>query len=220
MRKIIEDVYLVGSSGCEVYLVDTKRDDGLVLIDCGMDVSMIKGISDKGLDPMRIFHCILTHCHIDHIAACAELKDYNPNLKFYAHELDSKAIENKGHDHKTAASMYGTNYIPIKLERKFSKELEILNVGGLEFKCIHTPGHTPGSIAVSVELHEKTILFGQDIHGPFFESFGSDLNAYQNSMQKLLELEADILCEGHFGIYQPAEEVNKYIKDYMKQNRP
>ncbi|MCK4239354.1 MAG: Zn-dependent hydrolase, partial [Candidatus Lokiarchaeota archaeon] len=87
------------------------------------------------------------------------------------------------------------------------------------FKSIHTPGHTPGSISIYVKLRDKGVLFGQDIHGPFMESFGSNLEDYQKSMQKLLDLNADILCEGHFGVFKPAEKVRKYIKGYMESNR-
>jgi hypothetical protein len=34
-------------------------------------------------------------------------------------------------------------------------------------------------------------------------------------LQKLIGLEADILCEGHFGIYQPAKEARRYIEGYL-----
>ena len=53
--------------------------------------------------------------------------------------------------------------------------------------------------------------FGQDIHGPFNPSWGSNIGQWKKSMQKLLELKADILCEGHFGIYRPASRVQGYI---------
>ncbi|MFX1402107.1 MAG: MBL fold metallo-hydrolase [Promethearchaeota archaeon] len=220
MKEIINDVYHVGDSGCSVFLVDTKSDDGLVLIDCGMDLRIIKNISNFSLDPMDIKHCILTHFHIDHIAACFDLKQYNNAVKFYAHELDADAIEEKGHNDKTAASWYGVNYKPIKLEKRLKLDKEILKFGGIEFQCIHTPGHTPGSISVFIEIEGMKILFGQDIHGPFMASFGSNLNDYQMSMKKLLDLEAHILCEGHFGVIKPAKEVERYIKNYMAQNRP
>ncbi|TFF99463.1 MAG: MBL fold metallo-hydrolase [Promethearchaeota archaeon] len=220
MKEIIKDVYHVGSSGCDIYLVDTKSKDGLVLIDCGMDISLIKSITKKGLDLTNILHCIITHCHIDHIGACNELSEFNNKVKFYAHELDAPPIEEEGHTEKTAASWYGVTYKPIKLYRKFTKQIEILQAGPYEFKCIHTPGHTPGSISVLLEIHGKKILFGQDIHGPFYESFGSNLNDYQESMERLLQFKPDILCEGHFGIIQPAEEVEKYIRNYMDQNLP
>ncbi len=72
----------------------------------------------------------------------------------------------------------------------------VIKLGGCDFQCIHTPGHTPRSISVLVESEGKKVLFGQDLHGPFNQSFLSDLQDYQMSMQKLLDLEADILCEG------------------------
>jgi hypothetical protein len=34
-----------------------------------------------------------------------------------------------------------------------------------------------------------------------------------------LTLEADILCEGHFGIYQPKENVAEYIRHYLAEYR-
>ncbi len=219
MNKITNNVYHVGDSGCSVYLVNTQSVDGLILIDCGMSLEMIKAIAKVNLDPNNIRHCILTHFHIDHIGACHDLKKFNNMVKFYAHELDAKAIEEKGHDEQTAASWYGVKYNPITLEKRLKAETEILKFGDFEFKCIHTPGHTPGSISVYLEIDNKKILFGQDIHGPFYPAFGSNLKDYQKSMEKLLSLDADILCEGHFGIFEPAEEVYKYIKRYMNLNK-
>ncbi|MHA1343650.1 MAG: MBL fold metallo-hydrolase [Promethearchaeota archaeon] len=220
MRKVFKNVYYLGDSGCSVFLINTESTDGLVLIDCGMSIKMIKKINQIGLDFKEINHCILTHFHIDHIAACHDLYNLNKSVKFYAHKLDANAIEEPGHDDKTAASWYNVNYKPIKLAKIFSKEQELLRLGKYEFICIHTPGHTPGSLSVLIEIKKKKILFGQDIHGPFLPVFGSNLEDYQKSMQKLLDLKPDILCEGHYGIFQPAEKVQEYIKKHMKINRP
>jgi len=220
MKEIIKDIYHVGDSGCSVYLVNTSSEEGLVLIDCGMSVELIKKISNLGLNSKDIKHCILTHFHIDHTAACSDLRNLNKQVKFYAHDLDANAIEEKGHDNKTAASWYGVDYKPVRLERRLKGDLETIRLGLYEFQCIHTPGHTPGSISVLIEVESAKILFGQDIHGPFYKSFGSNLEDYQKSMQKLLDLNADILCEGHFGIIKPASEVNSFIRSHMDSNRP
>jgi glyoxylase-like metal-dependent hydrolase (beta-lactamase superfamily II) len=220
MKEVIKNVYHVGDSGCSVYLINTNSEEGLVLIDCGMSIEIIKKISKLGLNLKDIKNCILTHFHIDHTAACSNLKNLNKKVKFYAHDLDADAIEEKGHDTKTAASWYGVDYIPVKLERRLKGDLEILHLGLYEFQCLHTPGHTPGSISVLVEVESTKILFGQDIHGPFYQSFGSNLEDYQKSMQKLLDLNADILCEGHFGTIKPASEVTRFIKRHMEMNRP
>lgn len=215
MREIVKNVYHVGDSGCSVYLINTNSEDGLVLIDCGMSLNLIKKISKFNLNPMEIRHCIITHFHIDHIAACYDLKQINKNVKFYAHELDADAIEEEGHDKETAAKWYGVSYKPIKLTKRLKSDPEILKFGTYEFQCIHTPGHTPGSISILIETEDNIkILFGQDLHGPIIPGV-SDYNDYQNSLRKLLALEANILCEGHFGVFQPANEVQKYIKKYI-----
>jgi len=220
LKEIVKNVYYLGNAGCEVYLINSNSSDGLILIDCGMDLNLITKIEKSGLDPQEIKHCIITHFHIDHIGACHDLEEFNEKVKFYAHELDSKPIEEEGHDRQTAASWYGVSYKPIKLFRKFKKDIEILSFGNYNLQCIHTPGHTPGSISILLDAEGKKILFGQDIHGPFMREFGSDLKQYQKSMQKLLDLEPDILCEGHFGIIQPADHVKNYILDYMRENKP
>ena len=54
--------------------------------------------------------------------------------------------------------------------------------------CLHTPGHTPGSISLYLDREEKRVLFGQDIHGPFHAAFGSDIEEWKKSMQVLLAL--------------------------------
>jgi len=218
MRKIINNLYHVGDSGCSIFMVNSGTEGGLVLIDCGMNIGLIHKIKNEGLKPRNIKHCFLTHCHIDHIGACSDLLVITPDVKFYAHELDADAIENKGFNSKTAASWYGVKYQPIKLFKRIKEEIEEFSIGNYIFKSIHTPGHTPGSISIYVKMGDKGVLFPGDVHGPFMKNFDSNLRDFQKSMQKLLELNAEILCEGHFGIFQPAIKVEEYIKHYMKVN--
>ena len=102
---------------------------------------------------------------------------------------------------------------------KINKDEEILTFGSYELKIIHIPGHTPGSIAPYIDITGKRVLFGQDIHGPYYPEWGADLANARASLRKLSDLNADILCEGHFGIYQPANEVERYIKEYLQSIR-
>ena len=211
MKKIIGNIWHVGDSGCSVYVVDTLSEDGLVLIDAGMDLDMIKGIEANGRGFEDIRHCILTHCHIDHTAACAGLAKSLPEIRFYAHVLDAAPIEEPAHDGRTAAGWYGITYEPVSLYERLDGNTR-LTIGGMVFHCLHIPGHTPGSIAVVVETAGQKVLFGQDLHGPFSDDFLSDLADYRRSMERLLKLEADILCEGHYGIFQPKEQVKQFIE--------
>jgi hypothetical protein len=46
---------------------------------------------------------------------------------------------------------------------------------------------------------------------------GADLAAWRRSMEALLDLKADILCEGHFDVYRTKKRVGEYIEDYLEQ---
>jgi glyoxylase-like metal-dependent hydrolase (beta-lactamase superfamily II) len=221
-EEIISGVYLIGGSGitsaddAAIYLIDFAG--ALVLIDAGAGRSfsqIVRNIEMIGLNPANISNLILTHCHIDHIGSVPFFKKQY-QTKILIHELDAKAVES-GDSLKTAANWYGTTFPPTKVDRKLSGAHEILKFGGEELYCLHTPGHTPGSISLYLDREGKRVLFGQDIHGPFNSSFGSDIEAWKKSMQILLALNADILCEGHFGIFQPKERVRGYIERYLEE---
>jgi len=221
-EEIINGVYLIGGAGltsaddAAIYLIDFGGD--LVLIDSGAGRSssqIVRNIEMLGLNPVNISYLILTHCHIDHIGSAPFFKKQY-GTKILIHELDAQAVE-KGDSRKTAANWYGTTFPPTAVDRKLKGEQEILTFGGEALHCLHTPGHTPGSIALYLDRAGKRVLFGQDIHGPFHKDFNSDIEIWKKSMRKLLDLNADILCEGHFGIFDSKERTRSYIEGYLEE---
>ncbi|MFW9987686.1 MAG: MBL fold metallo-hydrolase [Candidatus Odinarchaeota archaeon] len=223
MRKVVDNLYIVkpydpNVAGSCVYMVDTKSDDGLVLIDAGMDIELIKVIEKEGFSLKEIRHCLITHGHIDHYGACYKLKEFNNEIKIYAHELDSKENELKIRDPIIAQQFANYKYEPVKVNYQIKKDYEILKFGKYEFTCIHIPGHTPGSVAYLLEIGGKRILFGGDLPGIAINIREGDLNAYLKSLPKLLELDIDILLEGHEDVIQPAEKVVRFIEAYMEFN--
>jgi glyoxylase-like metal-dependent hydrolase (beta-lactamase superfamily II) len=219
--EIMKDIYIVGGpeitdgrDGC-VYLLSLGE---LLLIDSGAGWSVekiIKNIEKFGFDCRKLSRILLTHCHIDHIGGAPELKK-RFGSKIYIHKLDAPPLEN-GDPILTAASWYQTSFPPTPVDVKLNSPEETLIIGEQKIVCLHTPGHTPGSICIYLDKDGSRILFGQDLHGPLLEEFGSNLEDYGRSTKKLLDLEADILCEGHFGIYKTKKEVKNYILSYRHQ---
>ncbi len=223
-ETIHEGIYLIGgpditlSDDATVFVIDFKGE--LVMIDAGAGRStkqLVKNIEQCGLKPANISHLILTHCHIDHIGSAPDFRA-RFGCRLVAHELDADAIE-RGDPVLTAANWYGTEFPPTLVDMRLKGEDEILRFGGEELHCLHTPGHTPGSMSIYLDRAGRRVLFGQDIHGPFMPSFRSDIVAWRRSMQKLLALDADILCEGHFGIFASKQKVKEYIEGQLRANR-
>jgi glyoxylase-like metal-dependent hydrolase (beta-lactamase superfamily II) len=219
-KEICDKVYAVGGGGlshpadCCVYLVDAGSE--LVLIDAGAGLGIdriMRNIKHLGFDPYQIGHIVATHCHIDHIGGIAPLQDLC-GCKVIAHVLDRSGIE-EFDGRLTAASLYGIEYRPVKIDTLLKAEKEMHTIGDIDFCFIHTPGHTPGSISVMLDL-EGRVLFGQDIHGPFDPAWGSDIILWRSSMEKLLLLSADVLCEGHAGVLK-GDEVNGYIQAQLRR---
>jgi glyoxylase-like metal-dependent hydrolase (beta-lactamase superfamily II) len=220
-EQIIPGVYLVAgpnishSEDAAAFIIEFA--DELVMIDSGLGRSVpviLDNIRSARLDPRKISTLILTHCHIDHIGGAREIQ-VQTGCRIAVHELDAQAVED-GDSSKTAAGWYGTKLTPVIVDHRLFGSRESLSFGQETLHCVHTPGHTPGSISLYLDRDGLRVLFGQDIHGPFHPAFDSDVAMWAESMYKLLDLEADILCEGHFGIFRPKDMVKKYILRYLK----
>lgn len=222
-KKVHERVYQIGGSSisdardCSIYIIVTSDRD-LILIDCGTGPSfplLLKNIEGIGLDPKDIKLLVLTHGHIDHIGAASDLVAQF-GCKVVAHEGDVDAIEGRNMQ-KTAADWYDIDLLPVTVDDVIKGEEETRTMGDIELHLLHTPGHTPGSMVVYVDRDGTRILFGQDIHGPFSPAFDSDIEKWRVSMKLLLALGSDILCEGHFGVYNGKDRVKEFIQGYLDQ---
>ena len=85
-----------------------------------------------------------------------------------------------------------------------------------EIQVIHIPGHSPGSLAYLVESEGKRVLFAQDVHGPIHPALLSNRADYQASLRRLLALQADILCEGHYGVFVGQANVAAFIDGFAE----
>jgi glyoxylase-like metal-dependent hydrolase (beta-lactamase superfamily II) len=182
---------------------------------CGLAMDrLFTNIRKCGVDPQQIKYLLITHCHFDHTGGAAELKQ-RIGLDIVAHELDAPFVE-AGDNSVSAASWYGEKLKPFTVDRKLSGPREEILLGGRKIEAVHMPGHSPGSVVYLIESAGLRVVFAQDVHGPIDSSLLSNYEDYQSSLKKLLAMEADILCEGHYGVYRGKTEVADFIRQFME----
>ena len=218
-KEITAEVFLVGGENTHPhdaaeYLISSAGESALVDSGTGKcNERIINNIKKSGINPDTIKYIFLTHCHYDHTGGAAALKELT-GAEIIAHELDSIYLE-EGNSEVTAASWYGEQQPLFYIDRKINADRTLFRLGKLEIMAIHTPGHTPGSIVLLIDSCGKKVLFGQDVHGPLHPALKSDRAAYIRSLNILLTLEADILCEGHYGVVSGKDKVRNFIRSFI-----
>ena len=206
---------MTSSEDAAVYLININGHSALVDAGCGRSVGqLIENIRACYVELDRIEYLLITHCHFDHTGGVKGLMDEIPQIIIVAHELEATYLE-QGDNTVTAARWYGATIQPFFVDRKITGAEEDILLGDRRIKAVHVPGHSPGSMVYVMESEGHKVLFGQDVHGPLDPSLKSDRTAYKKSLELLLSLEADILCEGHYGVINGTEEVMDFIKSFL-----
>jgi glyoxylase-like metal-dependent hydrolase (beta-lactamase superfamily II) len=220
VMQITDEIFQVGGSGltsmedAAIYLIHFGAHVALVDAGCGrIQERLFKNIRDLGIGLEQIEYLLITHCHFDHTGGIRGIRE-RTHCKVVAHALEAPFLE-QGDDMVTAAKWYGSSLEPIEIDIKLRGDEEEIDLGGRGIKAIHTPGHSPGSVVYTTESEGLKVLFGQDVHGPLDPSLLSNREDYMKSLNLLLSMEADVLCEGHFGIFRGKEEVANFIRSFL-----
>lgn len=129
---------------------ETKRG---AVIDPGGDLAMIEAaIAETGITVERI---LITHGHIDHAGAAADLRDRLGVPIEGPHVADRFLLE---HLPETARG-YGLEPARSFEPDRWLEEGDTVTVGGVDFAVLHCPGHSPGSVAF-VQAQDRFAIVG------------------------------------------------------------
>lgn len=150
---------ILGPVRTNCYIVKRKDSDKAIIIDPAAESSEIEIMLTKmGVVPVAI---LLTHGHFDHIGAVETLRNHF-SLKVYACEKEKELMMTE----KNLGSMIGES-LSVKAD-EYVNDGQILEIDGIQFKVIYTPGHTIGSVCYYIES-EKMLFSGDTL---FFHSHG------------------------------------------------
>ena len=222
--KVTEEIFQVGgesfssSRDAAVYLVRFGEHAALIDAGCGDTTPRIlENVQACGVEPGDVKLLLLTHCHYDHTGGAEALRTAT-GCTVVVHEKDAPYLE-KGDNVVTAARYYGEEMAPVSADRLLTLPREQIDLGDRFLEALHTPGHSPGSVVYLTESQGHRVLFAQDVHGPLTPKLLSDRGLYRESLQLMLSLEADILCEGHYGVFRGRGEVERFIRSFLEKKR-
>ncbi len=195
LKRLKITTWNVDPTNC--YIVFDKDSKESMVVDPGGEVDKIIEMLDilKG----NLKYIYLTHCHGDHILGVKELKERKGG-KILIHKDDSEGLNNPEYNL--------TNIMNETIELEPDSRVndgDLIHIGNLEFRVIHTPGHTKGGSSLYLES-EKLLFSGDTL---FRGTWGrtdlptSDFSQIIDSIvNKLLILPDDtIVYPGHRKIY-------------------
>jgi glyoxylase-like metal-dependent hydrolase (beta-lactamase superfamily II) len=146
------------------YVVETT--DGLVLIDTGAesDAHVLKEeLAELKLDGKRLRAILLTHVHADHTGGAEHLRAAT-GAKVYAGQGDARYLR-AGKSHE---AFFSTFQVPNAALHATTVDVELkgdeeITIGGVRFRALAAPGHTPGSICYLMEREGLRVLFSGDV---------------------------------------------------------
>jgi glyoxylase-like metal-dependent hydrolase (beta-lactamase superfamily II) len=148
-------MFTVGPVQENCFIVRVKGADRAVVIDPGEEADrLIDAITELGIN--HVDAILLTHTHFDHIGAVAPLAR-ETKAPVYCPELEKQVLANI------------MDYVPWPGFGPFEsyeadhlvKGGETLQLAGMSFEVIFTPGHSPGHVTYA--LRDEQALFAGDV---------------------------------------------------------
>ncbi len=191
------------------YIVEDEETKETIVIDPAGETEKI--IEMLNILEAKLKYIYLTHCHGDHTGAVVELKN-RCGGRILIHRIES---ENLNNPQITLNYYIGIPEIELESNSRIDDN-DLIHIGNIEFRVIHTPGHTNGGTSLFCEK-EKLLFSGDTL---FRGTWGrtdlptGSLNDIMNSItNKLLILPDDtIVYPGHGKSTMIKEEKPIYLE--------
>ncbi|MGI5902048.1 MAG: MBL fold metallo-hydrolase [Desulfitobacteriia bacterium] len=184
--------FVTPGMGANCYLVSCEKTGKAILVDPGAGSRQIFDWVKKSKKDVQ--YIVLTHGHYDHIGAVEDLRK-KLGVQVAIHKEDAEMLV----DPQKNLSFFSGLNLSLEEAEIILEDNQILEVGEMKIKVIHTPGHTPGGICLLTPegLISGDTLFDCSIGRADFP--GGNLTTLVNSIkERLLVLDDDVrVFPGH-----------------------
>ncbi len=192
---------------CNIWHVRGRNRD--LLVDSGMGVVSLR--AHVPLVTERPCLAVASHTHFDHVGCHHEFTErlvHPAEADILAHptaaaNLADRFVSDDIFTRLPPDPYQSTEYSVQKAPAtRLIEDGDVIDLGNRHFEVIHTPGHSPGGIAIWEAATQ--ILFSGDLvyDGPLIEdSYHADAVDYLDSMKRLLKLPVRVVHGGHFPSY-------------------
>jgi glyoxylase-like metal-dependent hydrolase (beta-lactamase superfamily II) len=145
------------SFGSNTYLAVNEESGEAVLIDAGVSASDVLNYLER--NGLQLKAILLTHGHPDHLVSLKQIAD-TTGAPAYMHPSDAQMLE---YIPPLLLNMLGLEKLEIPGELRPLEDGQELELAGLKFKVLYTPGHSEGSVCFLTD----GVLFAGDLvfHG-------------------------------------------------------
>ena len=210
---------------CNVWHVRGRERD--LLVDSGMGVVSLREWVPQVTE--RPLTAVASHTHFDHIGCHHEFEDRcvhraeaglmaNPTrAATLAEPYVADAIFEKLPPEPYRSAAYEVAPAPAT---RLLEDGDVLTTGDRAFEVIHTPGHSPGGIALW-EAATGTLIAGDILYDGelITDAYHSDIGDYVRSMKRLLDLPVQIVHAGHFASFGAARH-KALIRAFLARHDP
>jgi len=190
------DCLILGEYQTNCYMLrESDSAEDCLIIDAGLgEIKLIDFLKKHKLNPIAL---ILTHGHIDHIAAVTALREHYPKIRVYIHELDAEMLTQPEHN---LSALTGAIFSAGQAD-SLVQDKSVIEQAGLKLEVLHTPGHTPGGICLYSKdegiVFTNDSLFADSIGRTDFPG-GSTAKLLKSIREKLFTLpEETVVYPGH-----------------------
>ena len=205
--RLISEMHITEFYRCNIWHVRGSRSDAL--IDSGMGVVSLR--EHVPLVTEKPLVAIASHTHFDHIGCHHEFEHrcvHSAEADLLSHPTRQNTLADPyvSDDIFTAlppapyrSSTYSVKAAPAT---RTLEDGDVIDLGRRRLEVIHTPGHSPGGVALW-ESATATLFSGDIVYdGPLIEdAYHSNSTDYYNTMTRLLSIPVAIVHGGHFGSY-------------------